>query len=186
MISTTQFKNGMILKIDDQPWMIAEHQFVSPGKGGAFTRVKIKNLKTGKFVERTFKSGEEFDEVELDRKPAVYLYSDRRNSVFLEKSTNQRISLPLESTQDKIQYIKPNTEVNLVYIEGKLISVDIPIKVELKVIEAPPSFKGDTATGGLKKVKLETGLEINVPVFIEAGEVIRINTETGEYVERAN
>lgn len=146
----------------------------------------MKNLKSGKFIERTFKSGEEFEEIELEYKKASYLYSDRQNSVFLMKETNQRISLPFESTQEKIRYIKPNTEVSLAYIDGKLASLDIPIKVELEVIEAPPSFKGDTATGGLKKVKLETGLEINVPLFIEAGEVIRVNTETGEYVERVN
>jgi len=186
MISTAEFKKGIILNIESQPWMIIDYQFFSPGKGSAFVRVKLKNIKTGKFVERAFKSGEEFEEVEVERKKAVYLYNDRRNSVFLLKDDNQRISLSIEMTQDKVIYLKQNSEIDLVYIGGEIISLNIPIKVGLKVIEAPPSFKGNTVTGGLKKVKLETGMEINVPIFIEEGDIIRINTETGEYVERVS
>ena len=186
MISTSEFKKGIILKIDSQPWLIVDYHFFNPGKGSAFVRVKLKNLKSGKFIERAFKSGEEFEEVETERKKAVYLYSDRRNSVFLLKEENQRISLPLETTQDKILYLKQNSEVDLVFIEGEVVSLNIPIKVELEVIEAPPVFKGNTVSGNLKKVKLETGLEINTPFFVEKGDIIRINTETGEYVERVN
>jgi len=174
------------LNIESQPWMVIDYHFFSPGKGAAFVRIKIKNIKTGKTVERAFKSGEEFEEMEVEYKKAVYLYSDHRNSVFLMKDSNQRIPLPFEMTQDKIVYLKQNTEVELMYLNGEIISFRIPIKVELKVTEAPPGFKGNTATGGLKKVKLETGLEINTPLFIEEGDIIRINTETGEYVERAS
>lgn len=186
MISTDKFEKGIILNIESQPWMIIGYQFFSPGKGSAFVRVKLKNIKTEKFVERTFKSGEEFEEVEVERKKAVYLYNDRKNSAFLLKDADQRILLPLEPNQEKVKYLKQNSEVDLIYIDGEIISINIPIKVELKVIEAPPGFKGNTVTGGLKKVKLETGLEINVPIFIKEGDIIRINTETSEYVERAN
>ena len=184
MISTSEFEKGMIISLDSQPWTIVGFDFVSPGKGSAFFRTKLKNLKTGNVVERTFKSGERFEEIELEYKKAVFLYNDRRNSVFLIKDTNQRMSLPIETTQEKIKYIKQNSEIDLVYINEEFISISIPIKVELKVVEAPEAVKGNTVTGSLKKVKVETGLELDVPIFIGEGETIRINTETNEYVER--
>ena len=186
MISTTEFKKGIIIEIESQPWMVMDHQFFSPGKGSAFTRTKLKNIKTGKFVERVFKSNEQFEEIEAEYKKAVYLYSDHKNSVFLLKDDNQRIPLPSELTQNKVIYLKQNSEVELTYINEEIISLNIPIKVELKVVEAPPGFKGNTATGGLKKVKVETGLEIDTPLFIKEGDIIRINTETGEYSEKAS
>jgi elongation factor P len=186
MISTSDFEKGLILDIDGQPWMIADISFMNPGKGGAVYRTKLKNLKSGNFIERTFKSGEQFNTMDLEYKKATFLYSDRKSSVFLADTDKQRIPVPLEAAEDKVKYLKQNSPVDLAYIGSELITVRIPIKVDLKVIEAPPAFKGDTATGGMKKVKLETGIEINVPLFIEQDEVIRINTDTGEYVERAN
>lgn len=176
----------MILNIDGQPWLIADFSYMNPGKGGAVYRMKLKNLKTGKFIERTFKSGEEFDTMEKEYKDATYLYSDRRASVFLTKDTKERISVPLEVTQDKVKYIIQNSEVRLLYIDNELLSVEIPIKVVLKIVEAEQAVKGNTATNVMKKAKVETGAEIDVPMFIEAGDAISINTETGEYVERAS
>ncbi|MFH1401760.1 MAG: elongation factor P [Parcubacteria group bacterium] len=186
MISTSDFEKGMILKIDSQPWMIADFSFMNPGKGGAVYRMKLKNLKSGNFIERTFKSGEEFETMELEYKKATYLYSDKRNSVFLVPDANQRISLPLETVQDKIGFIKQNSEVKLMYVDAELLSVEIPIKVELRVIEAEQAIKGNTATNTLKKIKVETGIELDAPMFIETGDVIRINTETGKYAERVS
>jgi elongation factor P len=186
MISTSDFTKGIILNLDGSPWLLADFSYMNPGKGGAVYRTKLKNLKTGKFIERTFKSGEEFEVMEKEYKDATYLYSDRRTSVFLTKNDKQRLSVPLESTQDKVKYITPNSEVRLLYVNEELLSVEIPIKVELKVTEAEQSVKGNTATNVMKKAKLETGIEIDVPMFIETGDTISINTETGEYVERAN
>ncbi|MFH1894492.1 MAG: elongation factor P [Patescibacteria group bacterium] len=185
MISTSDFEKGLILNLDSQPWLIVDISFMSPGKGGAVYRTKLKNLKSGNFIERTFKSGEEFKTMELTYKKAAYLYSDRRNSVFLADD-KQRISLPLEMTADKIKYIKQNSEVKLMYVDAELLAVEIPIKVDLKVTEAEQAAKGNTATNVPKKIKVETGLELNAPMFIKAGDIIRINTETGEYVERAS
>jgi elongation factor P len=186
MISTSDFEKGMILNIDGQPWLIADFSYMNPGKGGAVYRMKLKNLKTGKFIERTFKSGEEFEAMEKEYKDASYIYSDRRSSVFIIKSDKQRISIPLELTQDKVKYIKQNSDVRLLYIDNELLSVEIPIKVELKVIEAEQAIKGNTATNVMKKVKVETGAELDAPMFIEAGDTIAINTDTGEYAERVS
>ncbi|MCX6737006.1 MAG: elongation factor P [Candidatus Parcubacteria bacterium] len=186
MISTSDFTKGMILNIEDQPWVIVDFQFVSPGKGSAFFRTKLKNMKTEKVVERTFKSGEKFEESELTYKKASYLYSDRQNSVFLIKNDNQRVSLPIDSVKDKVIYLRQNSDIDLLYVDDELLSLNIPKKVSLKITEAAPAIKGNTSGGAFKTVKLETGLEVNVPIFIKEGEVIRINTESGEYVERAN
>lgn len=185
MVSAANLQKGMILKINSQPWLVVDFQFVNPGKGSAFSRTKLKNLKTGNVTEQTFKSNEEFEEIELESKKAVFLYNDRRSSVFLLKDNNQRMSLPLEITQDKVAYLKQNSEIDLIYHEEELLSLNIPIKVELKVTEALPGVKGNTVSGAMKKVKLETGLEIDVPLFVEEGDLIRINTKTGEYTERA-
>lgn len=186
MISTSDFERGMILNIDGQPWQIADFSYMNPGKGGAVYRTKLKNLKTGKFIERTFKSGEEFEALEKEYKEANYIYSDRKNSVFVIKETKQRVSVLLETAQEKVKYIIPNSEVKLLYINDELLSIEIPIKVNLKIIEAEQAVKGNTATNVLKKAKVETGIEIDVPMFIEAGDIISINTETGQYVERVS
>ncbi|HOK35454.1 MAG TPA: elongation factor P [Candidatus Pacearchaeota archaeon] len=186
MISTSDFQKGIVIKIQSEPWMIVNYEYTHPGKGASFVRTKLRNLKTGKLLERTFKSGERFEEVELEFRKGTYLYSDRRNSVFQLKESKERISLPLELTQDKIKYLKQGSEVDLIYIDGKLSDLNIPIKVDLKVAESPPDFKGNTAGSAFKLVKLETGLNVEVPIFIKEGEIIRINTETGEYVERVS
>ncbi len=184
MVSTSEFKKGMVIEVEGEPYLILDYQFVKPGKGTAFVRTTLKHVKTKKVLEKSFRSQERFEELDLDYKKVSYLYSDRQNSVFLDKN-NQRISVSLEMTKDKIVYLKPKSEIQLVYLENELIDMKIPIKVALKVVEAPPAIKGDTVTGATKTVTLETGLKINVPIFIKEGEEIIINTETNQYVERA-
>jgi len=183
MLSTSGFEKGMVLKIDGEPYQIVDFQFVHPGKGTAFVRTVLKRLKTGKSVERSFRSGESFEEIDLNYKKAVYLYSDRKNAVFLTEN-NQRVSFPKEEVEDKIIYLKEKENVDLIYLKDNLFGLKIPIKVSLKVVEAPPAIKGDTATGATKTVTFETGLKINVPIFIKEGEIILVNTETGEYSGR--
>jgi len=184
MVSTSEFKKGMVIEVEGEPYLILDYQFVKPGKGTAFVRTTLKHVKTKKVLEKSFRSQERFEEFDLDYKKVSYLYSDRQNSVFLDKNS-QRISVPLEMTREKIPYLKSKSEVQLVYLEDELIDVKIPIKIALKVVEAPPAIKGDTVTGATKTVTLETGLKINVPIFIKEGEEIMVNTETNEYVERA-
>jgi len=183
-ITTADFKKGVILKIDGNYWEVADFQFVNPGKGSAFTRTVLKSLRDGRKVERTYKSGEEFEEVEYEKKEATYLYSDRKNTVFQIDSTKERISIALEVMEDKIGYLKANTPVEMAYAEGQCLEVILPAKVDLKVTESPPNVRGNTAGALTKTVEVETGLRLNVPAFIEEGDVIRINTITGEYSER--
>jgi elongation factor P len=184
MVSTSDFEKGMVIKMDNEPWQIIDYQFVHPGKGSAFVRTTLKNLKTNKVLDKSFKSGERFEEVEFEYKKSTYLYKDRKNAVFSLKNTNERVSLPLENVENEIGYLKEQSLVDLIYIGGELSGLNIPKKVSLKVIEAPPAIKGDTVTGTTKTVTLETGLKINAPIFIKEGEIILVNTETGEYAGR--
>jgi len=184
MVSTSNFEKGMVIKMDNEPWQIVDFQFVHPGKGSAFVRTTLKNLKTNKVLKKSFKSGERFEEIEFEYKKAIYLYKDRKNAVFNLKDNSQRISLPLENVEQKIIYLKEKSNIDLIYIGGELSGLNILKKVSLKVIEAPPAIKGDTVTGSTKTVTLETGLKVNAPIFIKEGETILVNTETGEYAGR--
>jgi len=184
MVSTSDFEKGMVIKMDNEPWQIIDYQFVHPGKGSAFVRTTLKNLKTNKVLDKSFKSGERFEEVEFEYKKALYLYKDRKNAVFSLKNNGQRVSLPLENVENEVAYLKEQAVIDLIYIGGELSGLNIPKKVALKVIEAPPAIKGDTVTGTTKTVTLETGLKVNAPIFIKEGETILVNTETGEYAGR--
>jgi len=186
MISTSEFQKGIFIIFETQPWMIVDFQFVSPGKGSAFYRAKLKNLLNGKITERTFKSGEEFEEIEIEKTKAKFLYSHRDKFFFFRESNpSLRFEVEKETIGDAARFLKANEIVDVVEYNGKIVSIALPIKVFLKVAEAPSGFKGDTAQGGSKVVILETGAEINVPLFIDQDEIIEINTQTGEYVRRA-
>ena len=174
-----------MIEIEGESWQIIDYQFVSPGKGSAFIRTTVKNMKTGKVVEKSFKSGESFEEIELGYKKATFLYKDRKNGVFSLEENKERISLPIETIEWELNFMKPNTEIDLINLDGEIHGLKLPAKVELKVIEAPPAVKGNTATGGKKIVVVETGYNVNVPIFISEGEVISINTQTGEYSGRS-
>jgi len=135
-------------------------------------------------LDKSFKSGDHFEEIEFEYKKAVYLYKDKKNAVFSLKKSNQRVSLPLENVENEVAYLKEKSNIDLIYIGGELSGLNILKKVSLKVIEAPPAIKGDTVTGSTKTVTLETGLKVNAPIFIKEGETILVNTETGEYAGR--
>lgn len=185
MISATEFKKGIAIKVDNQLWTIADFQFVKPGKGTAFVRTKLKSLLTGNVIEKSFKSHEEFEEVEMEKKKVKFLYSHRDKICFSEENNpSARFEVGTDLIGSSVGFLKPNEIVDALYLEGKLTSISLPIKTYLKVTEAPPSFKGDTAQGGMKSVKLETGAYINAPLFVEVGDILEINTDTGEYVKR--
>lgn len=184
-VSTNEFQKGVVLEINNEPWQILDFHFVNPGKGSAFTRVNLKNLKTGKVVEKTFKSGESFEEIEMEYKHGVFLYKDRHNAVFSLNNTKERLSLPLEQLEWELNFLKENTEVDIRYLAETPNGVKLPAKIDLKVVEAPPAIKGNTATGGKKTVVLETGYNINVPIFVSQDDIITVNTQTGEYSGKA-
>ena len=186
MISTSEFQKGIFIIFESQPWMIVDFEFVAPGKGAAFYRAKLKSLINNNTTERTFKSGERFEEIEIVKTKAKFLYAHRDKFFFArEADPSMRFEAEKETIGDEAIFLKANQIVDVIEYDGKIVSIALPIKVFLKVAEAPSGFKGDTAQGGTKVVILETGAEINVPLFIDQDEVIEINTQTGEYVRRA-
>lgn len=186
MLGPNDFKKGMVIKVNNEPFQIVDVAFVKPGKGSSFTQTKLKHLISGKVLDRNFKSGEQFDEMDLEYRNANYVYHDRNNVVFQDPKTNERITLPLETAGNRIHFMKEKMPVSLMSIDEKIFDFKIAPKVEMLVTEAMPAIKGNTATGAMKTVKIETGYEINVPLFIKEGDTIRINSDTGEYVERVN
>jgi elongation factor P len=181
---TSDFKKGLPIKYDGNTFILIGYTFVNPGKGTAFTRAKIKNIKTGKTMEVTFKSGENIEAADVQYKRCNYMYFDGTDYNFIDNSNYEQYGVSAELIGDQKDYMMENGEVTLVFVDNAAISVQLPPKMEFKVIDAPPGNKGDTATGGTKQVTIETGAKVNAPLFIKEGDVLRVNTDTGEYVER--
>ncbi len=184
MISTNDFRTGVTIEIDGQPWVVVEFQHVKPGKGSAFVRAKIKNVITGSVLERTFNAGEKLPRAHIERREAQYLYGMGDELTFMDVTTYEQVTLSREVVGEGVLYLKENTNVYIMSYEGRVIGVEIPNFVELEVVETEPGFKGDTATGGTKQAKLETGAVVKVPLFVNVGDVLKIDTRTGEYIER--
>jgi elongation factor P len=184
MADTSDFRNGLIIKFKNDLYNIVEFQHVKPGKGGAFVRSTLKNLRNGKVLENTFRSGEKIEIVRVERRKYQYLYSDGDSLVCMDNETYEQINILKNLFSDGLKYLKENEEVEILFNGSEIISVEIPIFINLKVVETEPGFKGDTATGAVKSAKLETGAQISVPLFINEGDVLRVDTRTGEYSER--
>jgi elongation factor P len=184
MADTSNFRNGMILNMGGEYWGIVEFQHVKPGKGGAFVRTKIKNLITGQVKENTFRSGERVTEVKVVRKDFQYLYTADDMYYMMDTETYDQIPIPAVMVEDVKVYLKENLKVNLLMENDKPLLIELPNFVELEVKETAPGLRGDTAQGGSKPATMETGLVVNVPLFIEEGEMLRIDTRTGRYVTR--
>jgi elongation factor P len=185
MIGINDLKNGTVFEHEDQPWLVLEYQHSKMGRGGAVLKTKIRNLITGAIVQKTFQGSDKFEEVRLERKTAQYLYQDGSGYVFMDEQTFEQFTLSGDIVGDASKYTKEGELIELHYYKGKPISLNIPIKVKLKVIEAENVDKGNTATGAIKPVKLETGVVIHGPLFLKPGDVIVVDTRTGTYVERA-
>ncbi len=179
-------KPGRQVLYENTPYQVMEAKHSHIGRGGAVVEARLKNLRTGAIIPRNFKSSDSFEEIELERKEAIFIYNHRGEYWFNDAKTKQRFSLKEEVLGEQTtKFLKPNTPVQLSSYEDEILNIELPIKLELKVVEAPPSIKGNTAQGGTKVVKLETGAEISVPLFIETDDIIVVNTQTGFYVERA-
>ena len=185
MISTNDLRTGMTVEIDGDVFMVVDFQHVKPGKGAAFVRTKIKNVKTGQSFERTFRAGEKLNRATIERKTMQYLYPDGDTYNFMDTQTFEQIPLTTEQLGDAAKFLKENMEVMVMFYEGISIGVELPTFVELVVTDTDPGFKGDTATGGNKPATLETGALVQVPLFININDVIRVDTRTGEYLSRA-
>ena len=184
MISTNQFKNGMTIELGGTLFQIVEFQHVKPGKGGAFVRTKLRNFKTGGVVDKTFRAGEKVEQAMVNRRSMQYLYNDGSDYVFMDTETYEQISLPASFLQDETKFMKENMNVLIAMHEGQALGIELPTAVELEVTHTEPGVKGDTASGGTKPATLETGAVVQVPLFINVGDMIKVDTRTGDYITR--
>ena len=183
-ISTADFRNGMCIEYNGKLCTIVEFQHVKPGKGGAFVRTKLRDIKTGRVVDYTFNSGTKFDSVRLETKKMQFLYSDGSDFNFMDMNTFEQLAIPAEVVGDVANWLKENDESTLMYAGDELISVEPQMFVDLEVTETEPGFKGDTATNTTKPATLETGVTIQVPTFVEIGDVLQIDTRDGRFIKR--
>ena len=179
-------KKGAIIVWNNEPHEIVWSNFMRMQQRKPVMQVKMRNLVTQKVVEYSFKSGERVEGADIEKKKAQYLYADAEGAHFMDQQSFETIIISNEISDDKVGYLKEGEEATLEFFENKPISIELPVKIDLLVKSTPPSIRGDTATGGTKPATLETGIVVNVPLFIKEGDIVRINTETGEYVERAN
>ena len=186
MLDTSDFRKNAKLMIDGQPYVITDFQHVKPGKGNQFTRTKLRNLITGQNLERTFKSGEKFDIPDISARNVQYLYRDDNGLHFMDQSNYEQIQINPEDVPEATNFLLENLEVSVVFYNERPIGVDLPNSVNLKVTETAPSFKGNTVTGASKPATLETGYVVQVPMHIKEGDVLKVDTRTGEYVGRVN
>ena len=184
-VDTNSFKNGMHIELDGKVWRIVEFQHVKPGKGGAFVRTKLKALDQGNVVDRTFRAGEKFPRVRTETKNVQYLYDDGSEAHFMHEETYDQFAIPTADLADELPYLQPNTKVQVLEVNGKPSSIQLPASVELAVTETEPGVKGDTATNVTKTATLETGVVIQVPLFINAGDVLKVDPREGRYISRA-
>lgn len=185
VISTADFKNGVTIQLDGEPYAIVEFQHVKPGKGGAFVRTKLRSVKTGNVFDRTFRAGERMELARVERRPVQFLYRSGEEFHFMSMADFEESTVPEALLGDSVQWMKENDEVVLVIYEDSVIGVDLPTTATLRVIRTEPGVRGDTATGGLKPATLETGAVVRVPLFINEGDTVKVDTRTGAYVERA-
>ncbi len=187
MASTADFRNGMVIELDGTLYSITYFQHVKPGKGGAFVRTKLKNALTGAVTEKTFRAGEKVDEVRLVRKPVQYSYTDGQFYYFMDQATYEQIPLPATTIgEDQLVYLKENMICEALVRGDDHLSVELPFFVELEVAETEPGVRGDTAQGGTKLAKLETGAVVQVPLFIETGDTIKVDRRENKYLERVS
>ncbi|EMR06669.1 Elongation factor P [Bhargavaea cecembensis DSE10] len=185
MISVNDFKTGLTIEVDGDIYRVLDFQHVKPGKGAAFVRSKLRNLRNGNTTEKTFRGGEKVERAQIDNRRMQYLYANGDQHVFMDTDNYEQIELGENQIEYELKFLKENMEVHVIQYQGETLGVDLPATVELEVTETEPGIKGDTASGGSKPATMETGLVVQVPFFINSGDRLIINTSEGEYVSRA-
>jgi elongation factor P len=185
VVSTNQFRNGMHIELDGSVWRIVEFQHVKPGKGGAFVRTKLKNLGSGAVVDKTFRAGEKFTRIHTEVKSVQYLYDAGSEVVFMDEETYEQLSLPHTTLEEELPYMQPSTSVQLLFVGGEPSGVQLPSSVELEVTETEPGVKGDTVSNVTKPATVETGAVVQVPLFVNVGDRIKVDPREGRYISRA-
>jgi elongation factor P len=183
-VDTSQFRNGLKIELDGEPYVIIFFQHVKPGKGGAFVRTKVRNLKTGKVLDRRFRSGERVEEADVEERRMQFLYLDGDQLVFMDNDSYEQTPFSAEQVGDARKFLKENLDVDVVFWRGRPINIELPNFIEARITQCEPGEKGDTASNVTKPAVLETGAVVQVPLFIKEGEMIRVDTRSGEYVER--
>jgi elongation factor P len=184
-VSTNQFRNGMHIEVDGTVWRIVEFQHVKPGKGGAFVRTRLKALETGSVVDRTFRAGEKFARVHTEVKNVQYLYDDGSEAHFMDEATYEQFGLPHAEVADELAYLPPSSSVQMLSVNGKPSGIQLPASVELTVAKTEPAVRGDTVTNVTKPATLETGAVVQVPLFVDTGERVKVDPREGRYISRA-
>lgn len=184
MIDTSDIRKNLKLLIDGEPWVVVDFQFVKPGKGQAFTRTRLKNMITGNVVERTFRSGEKLEEAQIEEKEMMYLYSQGNTYAFMDNKTYEQVEITREHLGDAVHFLIENMNVEVLFFNGRPIGISLPNFVELEIVNTEPATKGDTVSGATKPATLSTGYTLNVPLFVNTGDWIVVDTRTGAYVER--
>lgn len=185
MLNFNQIKTGRVIKANGEPFIIIKTDHHKMGRGGAVLKVKCRNLISGAILEQTYQGAEKAEEADTETKKANFMYKDKDEAYFMDNASYEQFNLPLEELGEQISFLKDGVDVDVLYFESRPVSISLPIKMEFKVTSAPPGVKGNSAGNVNKQVEIETGAKVNVPMFIDEGDVIRINTDTGEYVERA-
>jgi translation elongation factor P len=185
MISSNDLRPGTTVELDNDAWTVVEFQHVKPGKGAAFVRTKLKSVKSGSVIERTFRAGEKMPKANLEKKEMQFTYASDDEYNLMDLETFDTIPVPASKLGDATKWLKEDMKVELLYFQGNIVGVSIPNFVELRIIDTPPGVKGDTASGGGKPATVETGAVVQVPFFVNVDDVIRIDTRTGEYLDRA-
>ena len=185
-MDTTDIKKGLKILIDKQPWNIIDFQFVKPGKGQAFTRVKIRNMMTGAVIERTWKSGEGLDPADVETRTLQYIYPEDETFVFMDAQTGEQITVPKDRVGDDAKWLSDGMNLDVTIFNGLAIGVNLPPTVILQIVGSEPGVKGDTASGATKPATLSTGATVNVPLFVQEGEWVKVDTTDGRYLERVN
>jgi len=186
VVSTNQFKNGMHVEVDGTVFKLVEFQHVKPGKGGAFVRTKLKRVEDGAVIDRTFRAGEKFRPIRTETRRMQFLYTDGTDAHFMDSETYEQLAIPEDQVSESLKWIVPNEEIELLYVDESPSDVQVPSAVELTVTETQPGVKGDTASGGGDKpATLESGVVVRVPLFVNEGDRVRVDTRSGDYVSRA-
>ena len=184
MPSTSDFRPGLVIKYNNELWTVIEFQHVNPGNWRAFVRTKLKNVKSGKVVENRFRAGEAIEIIKIERKEFQFLYRDGSGCVFMDKDTYEQLSVQEEQIGDGAKFLKDGESVDILFNGTEITGIELPITVELQVVETVPGVRGDSANAGTKPARVETGASVNVPLFINEGDVVKIDTRSGDYIER--
>ena len=185
MLSLNEIKVGKLLRVNEEPYVVIRADHHKVGRGGAVLKIKLKNLINGSVLDKTYQGSDKAEEAETEKKKANYMYKDENDAYFMDNESYEQFSLALDQIGEKMKFLKEGVDVDVLYFDGRAVAISLPIKMDFRVVSAPPGIRGNSAGSVTKTVTLETGMEINVPMFVKEGDAIRINTDTEEYVERA-